>query len=438
MAVSMTIYLLLMAVLCCFSSGTEGRLQFEWRKQSFRRKSSFPLESWNLVFDALFHSIEDAEFRKSIKNVKDGKSVGPLGEVFSYCDLSILQCLNYNPIALTLHGMENGTVHFDYLPKTLCFLTVESSTLNQELYIKNLSDNMIQLSFINVTFLSGNATVVLNQTLQRFTCRNCGLHSISFTGESELKMLDLSENKLDTLLFSIPSNITSFIMQNCLYNVSLVKLMRALPPNVVSLDISHSQFSEFMKGIAMIPQSLRSLDVSGFPINTDASFFLNALKSANRGIERLIAKNCGLMGTIDKIGDWKLLRTLDLAQNRISNVVWGNLPLMLKYLDLSANAIEGKLPVGLLSRSLNTFTVSHNAISGPLNIDELPPQLTLLDVRNNNFSGTIDFTRLPESILYVYVQHNKFQGTPDLAEIPAGIEKILIHDNNWDSLFPSY
>ncbi|EKG04580.1 leucine-rich repeat protein, putative [Trypanosoma cruzi] len=437
MVVSTTVYLLVTAVLCCLLSGTEGALQFEWLKPPIKSKPKTPPKNWRNVLDALLRSIEDAELQKSIKNIKESIRVGPSREMFSHCDLSILRCLKNNPIELILNGMENGTVHFDYLPDTLRFLTVESSTLNQELYIKALPASLVQLVFENVTFLSGNATVALNANLQGFTCRNCGLHSISFTGENGLKMLDLSENTLDTVPFIIPGNLTSLIMRNCLNNFSLVKIMRALPPDLPLLDLSYSQFSEFMKGIATVPPSLRSLYVSGCPINTDVSYFLNTLKSANRNVEMVVARNCGLVGKLGNATDLKLLLTLDLAHNRISEVVWRELPPILNHLDLSANAIDGTLPIKLLPRSLKSLDLSQNGFSGNFNVNELPPQLISLDVGNNNFSGTIDFARLPESIHYVYVQHNRFQGTPDLVEIPAGIRKILIHDNNWDLLRPS-
>ncbi|RNF06104.1 putative leucine-rich repeat protein [Trypanosoma rangeli] len=439
MNVATAVYVVVLAVLCGATGGAEGALKFKWIRPATERKLTQEEKlKWASTWKCFLRIIEDSEFHQHIwERNKNGSFLGPSGQFLTPCDLSIVKCVKDDLTELTVSGMRNGKLNLHHLPNTVHSVTVESSTLNQQLQISGSLSRLTSLVFDNVTFTSDSAVIDGSQTLKRFACRNCGLRFISFSGRSTLQELDISGNALNTTLPSpLPSSPLALIMQNCTLAMPLTKVLKSLPNTVHSFDFSYSNVSDILKALTHMPSHLHVIKLSGCRIDAEVSLLTAALDSVSGSIREVIARDCGLNGSLRQLRNFGSLRVLDLSCNRISSVTWEELPSLLEVISLGKNALAGSFPVRRLPRSLTLLNVTYNGLWGNINLGHLPQNLVTLDISHNNFSGDLDLTQLPESIRYVYVQYNGFQGTPNLVEIPVAIRKILIHDNNWESLLP--
>jgi Leucine-rich repeat (LRR) protein len=205
--------------------------------------------------------------------------------------------------------------------------------------------NLAQLSFVGVNVTALNAATFANATLLRnVTWQNSGILQIgygTFQSLKGLEMLDLSENKLNTVATKIFHPLSELKLLNLTRN-----MLHDLPENVFEglgkleeLSLSHNQFHVIPFQVFAPLKLLRLIDLS---YNTIAlipdDFFL-----PNTNLMSLLIQGNNLAYLSSKsfagLGN---LRTLDLSNNTLHNLprnLLGGLK-NLQYLNLGKNLMN--------------------------------------------------------------------------------------------------
>ena len=145
------------------------------------------------------------------------------------------------------------------------------------------------------------------------------------------------------------------------------------------LDVKHDWVPPFNLSVAQFDSMLIG---PNFPAWLQTQTELLSLRLGNVGISDTIPQ--GFWNSFSRIGD------ISLSKNKIQGQVphFQSYPL-LRYLDLSFNNFDGKVP--LFPSKMMEFDLRENMFSGtmPENVGEILPSLSYLDLSSNFINGTI-------------------------------------------------
>ncbi|RCK63869.1 Outer membrane protein YopM [Candida viswanathii] len=214
------------------------------------------------------------------------------------------------------------------------------------------------------------------------------LENVSYLSNlpDSIEVLDLSNNEFRSLI--VPSTGESFKFPKNLKNLQLAGCKFLIPDDDSSLS-NHLEF----------PHQLEELNLSECNITT-----LNAFKFPTSLVKLALSGNKIVdLGTYDDhiSKSWLMLnnlRELDLYSNDIRNLEDWQVPAQLKYLDVRVNYIE-KLSSAwpIFNKEYNQdlqlshLNVSYCRLEEISNDLELPVNLRVLDISNNAISGTFKF-----------------------------------------------
>ncbi|KAL4618741.1 hypothetical protein ACB092_06G033000 [Castanea dentata] len=260
------------------------------------------------------------------------------------------------------------------------------------------------------------------------------------TNLTKLSAVDLSYNQLTSQIGEFqPNNSLQYLRleNNRLYGSlprSISNLVNLKELNIASNDLS---------GIVELDKStnleeLETLDVSnnsrllGIKSNSNYTF---------PNLQKLNLSSCNITEFPNFLKSSKLLKKLDLSNNRISSQIpeWTFEVLEnLLFLDLHANLLQGNLLA--VPSTLQVFVMSNNRLSG-----EIPSMicdasnLEILDISNNNLSGKIPqcLGNFGYHLSVMNLRMNSFHGTiPDTFEKGNSLATIAFNGNHLEGKLP--
>ncbi|KAL1103221.1 hypothetical protein V6Z11_D05G423600, partial [Gossypium hirsutum] len=422
------------------------------------------------------------EFIDSVDNLQALKSLGLSGNsFFQGLSVSITNLSSLEQLIIS------GANFFGGLPDSvgnlvsLKFLDLSNSNLSGT--VPRSLGNLLQLTHLDLSGnqLSGQIPRSLGNHLQ-LTLLDLSQNQLSgqipssILNLTQLESLRISENSLNG---SIPDEVTAF--PNLIYLDLYDNLLNGtLPswlytaPSLKDIKLSQNQFSghikEFQsKSLELIwlennklqgplPSSLSSNNLSGviefrmfsnLPNLEDLDLSYNSLSLTSNttstvNLTSLFLSSCNLSEFPQFLKGLKSLKWLDLSCNKIEGKIpqWmqevgnGSLTYLnvshnsltevehfqwknIEFLDLSSNLIRGNLPIP--ASTINVFLISNNSFNGE--VSSLICNVTslgILDLSHNNLSGTIPqcFGNLSNSLEILNLKKNKFYGTipPTFAE----------------------
>ncbi|XP_016747316.2 receptor like protein 22-like [Gossypium hirsutum] len=185
-------------------------------------------------------------------------------------------------------------------------------------------------------------------------------------------------------------------------------------PNLEDLDLSYNSLSLTSNTTSTV--NLTSLFLSSCNLSEFPQFLkgLKSLKWLDLSCNKIEGK---IPQWMQEVGNGSLTY-LNVSHNSLTEVEhfqWKNI----EFLDLSSNLIRGNLPIP--ASTINVFLISNNSFNGE--VSSLICNVTslgILDLSHNNLSGTISqcFGNLSNSLEILNLKKNKFYGTipPTFAE----------------------
>jgi len=239
--------------------------------------------------------------------------------------------------------------------------------------------------------------------LQRLFLWNNRLHGnlpqSIFSEQSKIAWFDVEENQLDGVLsFSIFANASSLVYLGLSrnYNLEVETESPSWVPTFQLISLGLESCNINKKNGHVVPSfissqfSLRGLELS----NTAIEGSIPCQLFFNTSIKRLFLRSNKIDGFF-----------LDCFANRTS---------LLEVLDISDNHVKGCLPeyVGYVLPRLRQVNMSSNALEGKIPWSFGNLTLEILDLSNNMFSGTLpqSLTRDATSLGYLDLSNNKLQG----------------------------
>ncbi|GET90505.1 hypothetical protein, conserved [Leishmania tarentolae] len=407
------------------------------------------------ALQALQRAIDDSELQKMIAfALKDTRS-------FNRCRSALYRC-NHMTGALeeaVIKGMHGGTVKWAEYPKSVRRIHITDSRLSQPLVISSLPANVEEFVATNVEWESnsilevspsGEKEVVKGSLarLRVLQCENCALVKAEVTLTApqleSLQVLSLSGNPALVIdLRALPRNLNTLHLSHTqLAHSTVSEVLEAAPELLSLLNISFTGVTLTPDMLPSAKKHVRVLDVSGLEsgnseLSVSASQLQGVCNTSSGDLAELYFSRCGLAGNLPDLRNCTKLKVLDLSHNRLDGVVFSQLPESIEVLRLNNNGLQGGLRTSDLPRTLRSLDLSDNDCTGDVDLLELPPQLLYFNISHNHFSGTVNFTELPESLKFVYMEYNNFTGEANLVDLPLGLRFILVHHNNWDYRLPA-
>ncbi|KAM0042406.1 putative non-specific serine/threonine protein kinase [Helianthus debilis subsp. tardiflorus] len=289
-------------------------------------------------------------------------------------------------------------------------------------FFQNLTSlTFLDLSYYNLS-LAWNSLLNMIPSLSELHLSHCGLHNAPFSptylnssAHSNLQYLDLSGNSIEGRFPYELMNITSLKVLDLSDN----NLNSSVPvmPNLLKLDVSANNF-EHIELVGIWRQChLKELSVSGNHFGGEMiGPSSNTSECSHYALEVLEADKSELNGSIpESVGKLNNLRVLSL----LSNSFTGSIPKALERL-----------------RSLEELELYDNKLTGP--VPTFLGNLTKLDLSNNQFSGSI-----PESLgrlkglPHLYLQSNLLTGPiPESLGRLTGLTHLSLQSNQLTGPIP--
>ncbi|XP_057470535.1 receptor-like protein EIX2 [Actinidia eriantha] len=356
-----------------------------------------------------------------------------------HLDLSVVnlrQATNWAETINSLPLLKNLRLEFCQLPNVVPPAHPFNSSLSLE--VLDLSDNILSSSIYSWLFNLSNSLVDVDLSSNQLK----GLIPDSLGNMISLVNLDLSWNQLEGGIPKFFSNLThlqTLILHHNSLNKTVTKSIGRLSKleyidlssNALKGMISEEHFSKL--------STLKYLDLSfnslAFNISSDwippfqlDTIMLSSCKLGQHFPEWLQSQN-----------DFS---ELDISGAAISDVVpnwFWDLPLRLRYLNLSYNQMNGLLPDLSLKLSGDLqIDLRSNRFTG--HVPRVPSHVTFLSLSKNMFSGSISFicTSIGVQLIYLDLSNNQLSGgLPDCWERFEFLSVINLANNNLFGKLPN-
>ncbi len=342
-------------------------------------------------------------------------------DISNSTSLTTLNCYNNGLITLNVSGCSALSTLSCYNNYLTTLGTLPSSLKTIYCYTNNL--NTLNVSgCTSLTYLDCKANYLtslgtLPSLLQTINCSNNRLSgTLSITGRSALKTLNVSSNTGLTTIYCYGNGLTSLNVDGC-----------------SSLTYLYC-YSNQLTSLGTLPNSLQTIDCHSNRLSGTLSVTgRSALKTLDaRSNTSLTTLNCYSNGlTSLNVDGCSSLTTLNCYSNQLTSL--GTLPNSLQTINCSTNRLSGTLSITGRS-ALKTLNVSSNtdltrldcysnALTS-LNVDGCS-SLTYLYCNNNQLTS---LPSLPNSLQTLYCGNNQLAGTVDLRDRSA--LKVLSLSNN--------
>ncbi|KAE8806293.1 putative LRR receptor-like serine/threonine-protein kinase [Hordeum vulgare] len=214
----------------------------------------------------------------------------------------------------------------------------------------------------------------------------------------------------------------------------------ALPPRVISLNLTSSHLSGPLSPWVANLTSLELVDLSGNQLDGGIPEKLVTLQH----LRYLILGTNNLQGIIPRsLGTSKSLRYVDLSSNHLAGLIPEFHKLSaLQFLDLSENNLFGSIPstLGNVS-SLTVIRLDTNSLSGSIpETLSLIQNLSVLNLANNSLSGHVSAKLCNiSSLIYLGLADNTLTGSipPTIGNTLPNLERLSMSGNKFEGLIPS-
>ncbi|KAF8409828.1 hypothetical protein HHK36_005907 [Tetracentron sinense] len=307
----------------------------------------------------------------------------------------------------------------------------------------NLSRNLIPGG--SLTF----GTSLRELDLSRNRISDSGFLNYSLSNCWNLKLLNLSDNKLTGKLGVISSSCKSLSTLDLSYNFLSGEIPKGFvadsPLSLSYLDLSHNNFSgkfsalEFggCGNLTVLDLSRNGLSGAGFPQGFTSCQLLEKLDLSHNVLQRQIPR---------VLGNLRNLQQLFLAKNHFSGEIppeLGGTCGTLQELDLSGNGLTGGIPSTFAScSSLRSLNLGNNQLSGDFlsSVISTLPSLRYLYVPFNNIAGSVPLSLTNCTQLEVLdLSSNGFTGNipSEMCSSSPSLQKMLLANNFLSGTVPS-
>lgn len=328
-------------------------------------------------------------------------------DISNSTSLTTLNCYNNGLTTLNVSGCSALSTLSCYNNYLTTLGTLPSSLKTIYCYTNNL--NTLNVSgCTSLTYLDCKANYLtslgtLPSSLQTINCSNNRLSgTLSITGRSALKTLNVSSNTGLTTINCYGNGLTSLNVDGCsalttlnCYSNQLTSL-GTLPNSLQTIDCSSNRLSGTLSVTGR--SALKTLDASSNTSLTTLNCYGNALTSLN-------VIGCSSLTTLDchsnQLTSFQVLssmQTINCSYNRLSGTISVTSRSALKTLDVSYNT--GLTTLNCYSNGLTSLNV--NGCSSLTTLDcnsnqltslpSLPNSLQTLKCGNNRLSGTLSLT----------------------------------------------
>ncbi|EOY13848.1 Receptor like protein 53, putative [Theobroma cacao] len=334
-----------------------------------------------------------------------------IGNLKSLQGLSLIGCNFSGSIPRSLGNLSNLT--FLFLPYNNFSGTIPSSlTSLTQLGLLQICNNRLEGSipdnpnaFPNLSFLDLSDNLLSGTTpswLYTHPSLNfLNLGNNQFSGhinEFQQSFLDYINFKNNTFQGTIPSSISKLV------NLRFLDLSSNSLNGTISLDM----FSK-LQNLTWLELSSNALSL--ISSNSSVNFVLPNLEYVN-------LSSCNINEFPNFLKGSKVLKSLDLSNNRIYGQIYKFPWKDIEFLDLHSNLIEGDLPI--LPHNIRFFSVSSNHLAGEISGVCSMKFPEILDLSHNNLSGIIPqcIGSFGKSLSLLNLKKNKFHGNNFEGQIP--------------------
>ena len=249
---------------------------------------------------------------------------------------------------------------------------------------------------------------------------------------SSLKHLNLMDNaflgSLPPELSKLSASLHSLYLGGNQLNGTLSTTDLGLLTKLVTLDLSHNQFSGTINQTLRQLTNLKILDLHGNQF--EGHIASNAFESLSK-LQHLDLSFNALTGTLSK----EIILQLDSIENLAftSNALTGTIPILGDHLPLT------------LRSSLQRLSLTSNQFTGTLSSEvTMFSNLAYLSLQDNNLTGAIPFTALlsrSSNLRFLFLGSNHFTGTIDLnaqnSLLNSSLWVLDVHDNYLTGTLPT-
>ena len=336
---------------------------------------------------------------------------------------SIEEDLNYSPghFDHLLDGTLGGSLHPQFLPRSVCHLTLTRQGLTGTVDTEAFGPNLQELRLDKNSFVGSFAIESLPRAISVVVIANNEFHG-----------------KLN--LAACPHTLWELQAQDNNFEGSVD--LGNLPAEMYSLDLSHNHFTGSVN-FHKLPKTLSDLRLENNP-GLYGALFTSALSP---DMHRLCLSHVKLLGNVclrDVLCQSEKMHKIHFSafgvpestqsiSIHVGTVDFTRLPVSLGTLELEPCSLDGTVNLENLPEKIEKLSIAHNMLSGSVSFyekyDELC-QVREIDISDNLFSGELDMQKLPRNLNIFNASNNNLSGCVDFSQLTEwDIEVLDISQN---------